>query len=128
MHAVVTLLAVALLVAPGHARVDVTPGHAVNAFSPLRAIGGGVDAQNNGAVARIYRKENIQDMLAAGLGSVSYRLYTELGVQDWHWNPQGTWSDPRGRGYFTGSADTGGNIVDSYGYRLPHRGVPHTQA
>ncbi len=127
MH-VVTLLVVALFVVPGHVRVDITPGHAVNAFSPLRAIGGGVDAQNNGAVARIYRKENIQDMLAAGLGSVSYRLYTELGVQDWHWNPQGSWSDSRGRGYFTGSADTGGTIVDSYGFRLPHRGFTHDQA
>jgi hypothetical protein len=63
--------------------VDITAGHQTNTFSPVRALGAGVDAQNNGAVAHIYMPSNVQQMLSAGWGPVSYRLYTELGVQDW---------------------------------------------
>ena len=69
-------------------------------------------------------------MLTAGLGTVTYRLYTELGVQDWHWNPAGAWSDPSGRqGYWIGApAQMSQPITDSYGYRLAHRGFTHDQA
>jgi hypothetical protein len=112
----------------GSVTVDTTPGHALNSFSPLRAFGSGVDAQNAGAVARIYTPQNIQTMLSAGLGTVTYRLYTELSVQDWHWNPAGSWSDPSGRGYWTGAAAQGSQpIVNSYGYALPERGFTHDQ-
>jgi hypothetical protein len=107
--------------------VDMTPSHAVNVFDPLRTIGAGVDSQNNGAVKHIYQPGTIDEMLSAGLGPVSYRLYTELSVQHWHWNPTGTWSDPSGKGYFTGSTALGQPITDSYGYRLPHRGFTHDQ-
>jgi hypothetical protein len=115
--------------ASGHVTVDTTYAHALNAFSPVRAFGAGVDAQNNGAVKAIYVPKTVAQMLSAGLGTVSYRLYTELGVQDWHWNPQGSWSDPAGQGYWTGAAaGSSPQISDSYGYRLPHRGFTHDQA
>jgi hypothetical protein len=45
-------------------------------------------------------------------------------VQAWHWNPEGRWSDPAGRGYFVGNATpTSAMIRHSYSYQLPHRGV-----
>jgi hypothetical protein len=54
---------------------------------------------------------------------VTFRQNTELFVQAWHWNPNGTWSDPSGKGYFTGATEPTENIRYSYGYNLPHRGV-----
>jgi len=38
----------------GSVSVDTTAGHALNSFSPVRAFGSGVDAQNAGAVPLIY--------------------------------------------------------------------------
>ncbi|MDQ6780806.1 MAG: glycosyl hydrolase family 5, partial [Candidatus Eremiobacteraeota bacterium] len=107
--------------------VDVTAGHVLNRFSPVRTIGAGVDSQNLGAVANIYTPKNVSAMLSAGLGPASYRLYTELSVQDWHWNPQGTWSDPARQGYWTGAAAPSRAIIDTFGYRLPHRGFTNDQ-
>ena len=111
----------------GTVSVDVTPGHVANSFDPVRVIGAGVDSQNNGAVAKIYTPKNVRAMLSSGFGPVSYRLYTELSVQQWHWNNHGTWSDPGGHGYWTGSTAQGAPIRDSYGFRLPHRGFTHDQ-
>lgn len=109
--------------------VDTNYAHALDTFSPVRAFGAGVDAQNAGAVSQIYTYANVQNMLTAGLGTVTYRLYTELGVQDWHWNPAGSWSDPSGQGYWTGApAQMSQPVTDSYGFRLPHRGFTHDQA
>jgi len=109
--------------AVNHVTVDALPSHVLNTFSPVRAFGAGVDAQNAGAVKQIYTQNNVTQMLGAGLGPVTYRLYTELSVQDWHWNPAGTWSDASGQqGYFTGSSSPSGEITDTYGYALPHRG------
>ena len=36
--------------------------------------------------------------------------------------PQGNWSDPAGKGYFTGDANPTEMIRHSYGYALQHRG------
>jgi hypothetical protein len=71
-----------------------------------------------------FRPDQIQQILEAGWGPVSYRQNTELFVQAWHWNPEGRWSDPAGRGYFVGNATpTSAMIRHSYSYQLPHRGV-----
>lgn len=110
--------------ATNHVTVDTAAGHATNTFSPLRAFGAGVDSQGSGAIAKIYTPQNVNEMLSAGFGPLTYRLYTELSVQDWHWNPNGSWSDAQNKqGYWTGNASPGSQqIVDSYGYRLPDRG------
>lgn len=105
------------------ATVDITPGHATNSFSPLRALGAGIDRDPLNSAHIIYGPAEVQQMLTAGWGSVSYRLNTELSIQAWHWNPTGTWSDPVGQGYFVGDANSSGAIRRSFGYNLPHRGV-----
>jgi F5/8 type C domain len=111
---------------PGAAQVvtvDVTPSHVVNRFSPLRALGSTVDRVPSNATDVFFRPDQIQKVLSAGWGTISYRQNTDLFVQAWHWNPKGTWSDPVGKGYFTGNkTPTSEMIRHSYGYSLPHRG------
>jgi hypothetical protein len=104
-------------------RVDITPEHATNLFSPDRALGAGIDRLPFGATDKLYTEAMVKQILSAGWMPVSYRQNTELHVEAWHWNPEGTWSDPSGKGYFTGSAAPAGMIRHSYGYPLPHRGV-----
>ena len=103
--------------------VDATPGHEVNRFSPLRALGSTVDRVPSNATDVFFRPDQIKKVLSAGWGVISYRQNTDLFVQAWHWNPKGAWSDPAGKGYFTGDANpTSEMIRHSYGYSLPHRG------
>ena len=103
--------------------VDATPSHVVNRFSPLRALGSTVDRVPSNATDVFFRPDQIQKVLSAGWGTISYRQNTDLFVQAWHWNPKGTWSDPAGKGYFTGEkTPTSAVIRHSYGYSLPHRG------
>jgi hypothetical protein len=106
--------------------VDADPAHALNRFAPDAAFGAGVDGVPFHAVPEIYTPSNVGQMLGAGLGAVSYRLYTELSVQDWHWNPHGSFSGGDS-GYWTSSAAPGKSIVDTFGYRLPRRGFTHDQ-
>ena len=113
--------------APYLVSVDTTPAHALNHFSPLVALGAGVDGVPYHAVPEIYTQSNIAQMLQAGFGAVSYRLYTELSVQDWHWNPAGGFSETATQGYWTSSATPGAKTVDTFGYRLPRRGFTHDQ-
>ena len=103
--------------------VDATPSHVVNRFSPLYALGSTVDRVPSNATDVFFRPDQIQQVLSAGWGVMSYRQNTDLFVQAWHWNPKGTWSDPAGKGYFTGDATpTKEMIRHSYGYSLRHRG------
>jgi hypothetical protein len=108
--------------------VDARSGSVLSQFSPLRALGAGVDGVPYAAVPEIYTAYNVRKMLGAGFGPVSYRLYTELSVQDWHWNPAGRFSEAGGtQGYWTSSAAPGTPTVDTFGYRLPRRGFTHDQ-
>ena len=106
-------------------RVDATPDHLTNTFSPTRALGAGIDRLPPGAADKLFIEPTIEKVLSAGWQTVSYRQNTELHIEAWHWNPQGSWSDPGGKGYFTGSATPGEPIRHSYAYPLPHRGVTH---
>jgi hypothetical protein len=101
-------------------RVDTT--HVVNTFSPLYALGTTVDRVPSNATDTFFRPDQLEQVLSAGWGVVSYRQNTDLFVQAWHWNPKGTWSDPSGKGYFTGDSTPTEMIRHSYGYSLQHRG------
>jgi len=106
-------------------RVDATPDHFTNVIVPTRALGAAIDRLPQGATDKLFVEPTIQQVLSAGWQTVSYRQNTELKMEAWHWNPQGSWSDPSGKGYFTGSATPADPIRHSYGYPLPHRGVTH---
>ena len=103
-------------------RVDASANHSVNSFSPPYALGSTVDRVPSNATEMFFRPDQIKQILSAGWGAISYRQNTELFVQAWHWNPKGVWSDPAGKGYFTGDANPTEFIRHSYGYSLPHRG------
>jgi len=102
--------------------VMVDTSHAVNTFSPLYALGTTVDRVPSNATDTFFRPDQLEQVLSAGWGVVSYRQNTDLFVQAWHWNPKGTWSDPAGKGYFTGDSTLSETIRHSYGYSLQHRG------
>jgi hypothetical protein len=105
-------------------RVDVTPSHATNTVVPTKALGAGIDRLPYGAADKLFTDDTIRQVLSAGWQTVTYRQNTELHMEAWHWNPQGTWSDPSGNGYFVGNATPGTEMIrHSYGYPLPHRGV-----
>lgn len=126
LHAVILLWLA--LIWPTHTMaqtvlVDATPSHVVNIFSPLYALGSSVDRVPSNATDMFFRPDQVKQVLSAGWGVISYRQNTDLFVQAWHWNPKGTWSDPAGKGYFTGDpTPTKEMIRHSYGYSLPHRG------
>jgi F5/8 type C domain-containing protein len=106
-------------------RVDAAPEHSTNSIVPARAMGAGIDRLPYGATDKLFVEPMVKEILSAGWGAVSYRQNTELHMEAWHWNPVGIWSDPAGKGYFTGSATPGDFVRHSYAYPLPHRGVTH---
>ena len=109
---------------PQSIHVDATPSHSTNTIKPTEALGAGIDRLGYGAADKLYVPDTIQKVLSAGWQTVTYRQNTELHMEAWHWNPNGTWSDPAGNGYFVGNATPGPEpIRHSYGYPLPHRGV-----
>ena len=120
------LLGVMGVVFPSQAqtiRVDITPDHVTNKIIPNQALGAGIDRMPAAAIEKLFTEPAINRVLSAGWQPVSYRQNTELHIEAWHWNPKGTWSDPGGKGYFTGSREPTEMIRNSYGYPLPHRGA-----
>ena len=105
--------------------MDATPGHATNTFRPTEALGAGIDRIPRAATDKLFIEPVLKKVLSAGWQTVSYRLNTELHVEAWHWNPQGTWSEPDNKGYFTGNATPTELIRHSYGYPLAHQGFSH---
>src|SRR5580698_3214869 len=116
-----------------YAQITVDTSHAVNSFSPPRALGGSIDRQRGGNTQVAIEEHTkwvltnpaLKEMLAAGWGTVTYRQNTELQVEGWHWNPRGAWSNPtKKEGYFVGRAEpTSVKIEHSWAYPLPHRGA-----
>jgi F5/8 type C domain len=113
--------------------IIVDTSHAINSFSPLRALGGAIDRQRGGDTQDQIEKHTqwvltnpvLKELLGAGWGTVTYRQNTELQIEAWHWNPHGTWSNAaKKEGYFVGSPEpTSDDIVHSWAYPLPHRGA-----
>jgi len=115
--------------------VDAAESHAVNSFSPPRALGGAIDRLGiNGGRSKEENEKNterllsgpiLKELLGAGWGTVTYRQNTELMIEAWHWNSRGTWSNAaKQEGYFTGDAEpTDEKILHSWAYPLPHRGA-----
>ncbi|HKD01612.1 MAG TPA: discoidin domain-containing protein [Terriglobales bacterium] len=102
--------------------IQVDTRQPVNQFVPRETLGAGVDRIPVQAIDSGLREPALSRALSSGWGPVTYRQNTELAVEAWHWNPLGTWSDPRGKGYFTGSTALAEPIRYSFGYRLPRRG------
>ncbi len=102
-------------------RIDTTTP--VNTINPRTSVGAGVDRIPVDAIDHDLTKAALAPVLESGWLPVTYRQNTDLAVEAWHWNPEGAWSDPSGKGYFTGSTTSTGFIRHSFGYALPHRGV-----
>ncbi|HTW94900.1 MAG TPA: discoidin domain-containing protein [Tepidisphaeraceae bacterium] len=104
-------------------RVDTTPGHQLNAFDPDAALGSTIDVLSKSEIDHVYTPELIAQCLSAGWGPISFRNNSELRMAAWHWNSNGTWSDPSHQcGYFTGSTDLKQPLRYAVSYNLPHRG------
>ncbi len=108
------------------ATIRVDAAHAIKKFDPDRALGTSIDILRADEVDKVYSEPILKESLSAGWGPITYRQNTELQGAAWHWNPNGTWSDPTHQsGYFTGSPEPRDFLRNSYGYPLPHRGNTH---
>jgi hypothetical protein len=108
--------------------IEVDTSHPTNHFVPRETLGAGVDRIAVDAIDKDLQQPTLEKTLASGWQPVTYRQNTELAVEAWHWNQQGTWSDgsegngANGKGYFTGSSTPTEMLRYSYGYALPRRG------
>ena len=129
-----TLLLLALYASPVHAQqhratITVDPRDSIAAFDPITALGSTIDGHTEDATRYIFTRANVAAMKSANFHPISYRIRTELGIEAWHWNPRGRWSDPtHQQGYWTSDDAIGPPIQVSYGYRLPRRGNTIDQA
>lgn len=114
---------------PADATVTIQLDQPVNTFDGVNALGAGVDGLEHGEIDKVWRPDNLAAMRSAGYGPISFRLRTELGVKAWHWNAEGSFSDPgRQQGYWTSSSTVHADAGVSYGYNLPRRGNTIDQA
>lgn len=104
-------------------RVECAPARQLKVFRPTEALGESIDRVGHGAADKLFTREVMEPVLSAGWQTVTYRQNTELHAEAWHWNPEGTWSEPGHKGYFNGNAKPGAPIRHSYGAPLPRRGV-----
>jgi F5/8 type C domain len=131
-----SILLVSLLIVKGSAAtaapalvIHIGTATPARSFTPSDVLGAGVDGLKQNGVARVYQPSNIREMDQIGFRRLSYRLRTELGVEAWHWNEVGGWSDPRRQqGYWISDATGSAPILVSHGYRLPRRGNTIDQA
>ncbi len=101
----------------------------INTFDARETFGAGLDGHAKGAIKQIYTAANIRAMSNAGFSLATLRLRTELGIEAWHWNPSGRWSDSvHRRGYWTSDDSSATPISLAHGYRLPRRGNSIDQA
>jgi hypothetical protein len=111
------------------ATITIDTSKTINQFSPSHALGAAIDGHEQGINDLQLKPDNIKVMLSAGLQPLTYRLRSELGIDVWHWNPAGAWSDQNNRqGYWASDANLGQPISLSYGYSLPRRGNTVDQA
>lgn len=128
----IAALGAAAFHASAHAQtihVDASPDKAI-AFDPDKAMGTSLDILSKKEFDAVFSEPVIKAGLSAGWGPITYRQNTELTYDAWHWNPNGTWSDPEHKsGYFTGSAEPTKEVLrESYGYRLAHRGTTRSDS
>lgn len=103
--------------------ISVNRNASIGSFDPLDALGSTIDGHVAGSTSRILTRANVAAMKSANFHQISYRLRTELGMEAWHWNPRGRWSDAaHQRGYWTSDSVSSTPIRVSYGYKLPRRG------
>ena len=108
--------------------VTIHTAQPLNTFAPDQTFGAGVDGRESGDAQLTFTAHNLEAMRSAGFSLLTYRLRTELGVETWHWNPSGRWSDAAHKqGYWTSNVSAG-PLPDSFGYRLTHRGSTTDQA
>src|ERR1700744_6119270 len=113
----------ALCFAASAQNITVDTSRPANSFSPVRALGAGVDRLGTGTTDHVLTDPILKQVLAAGWQPVTYRQNTELQVEAWHWNPRGVWSNPEKKeGYSTGSSHPSEPIRHSWASPLPHRG------
>lgn len=119
----VSLIALSLATASHAGEIVIDTRHPIQTFRPDEAFGAALDGMGKDEVAQLYTPHNVAAMTRAGLKPITYRLRTELGIEAWHWNERGTWSDPaHQQGYWTSSDHSDAPLLMTHGYALPRRG------
>lgn len=104
-------------------RVDIRSDRILNSFDPDASLGSSLDVLSRIDINQVFSPHILEESLSAGWGPITYRNNSELRMAAWHWNPNGTWSDPAHQsGYFTGSTELKEPIRYILSYALPHRG------